>query len=1016
MRISIATKLTWLLLLAGLTPLIIVGYLNYKSSVEMMTEEIKNNLNAFAETKASHINTYFDDRRKDVDLLAHSPVIIDVAPNLIAAFKTYGKDLPEYAALDKEIRIFLTFYIETLGYYDLFLISPAGDIVFSMMHENDFLTNLKTGPYKDSELAKSFIGAATLLETAVSDFLYYEPSEEYGAFIAAPIFRQGVTIGVLAAQMGAKAIYELVQDYTGLGMTGETILASRIGDRAVFLNPLRRDSDASFEREVVIGSDYGVPIQQAVQGRKGTGVFEDYRGEKTLAAWRYLPHLRLGMVVKQDTAEAFAPVYILRNQSLAVGSVVLLVLISAALLLSRTISTPIKNLTRTTELMAGGNMSARADIRPGDEIGVLGTTFNDMAEKLQHQAESLKRFSFELETIVDAIPGLVFSKDKKNRYLRVNKYLADALKMKKEELEGKDCFEIYPRKQAQAYLDDDLEVINSGKPKLNNDEVWETEDGARWISSSKIPYFDERGEVIGVIGVAMDITKRKEAEKALVESERRLNEAQKIAHIGHWELNLVTNELNWSDEIYRMFEIDPKKFGASYEAFLGVIHQDDRDFVNKAYTDSLKNKTEYDIVHRLMFKAKRVKYVNERCRTEYDKEGNPVRSLGIVQDITERHLAQEKIKEYSESLELMVEERTEKLKMALNDSQDARDKIDGIIKSIADGLIVIDSRKRIVLMNHAAEELLGIRLSSAIGRSLDFAVRDKSLQEKLTYTFDKIKEGYEFDFEHPGEDPKNPRIMRARTSLLGERDGTKVGTVLIIHDVTHEREVDRMKTEFLTTAAHELRTPLTSIQGFSEILMTRDKLDVDERHKYLGYINKQSVSLGKLITDLLDVSRIESRNRKSIRKTKSDIREIIKEVVFFFEEQNIKNKLIIEIPQKPVNFSLDPEKINRVLKNLIGNAVKYSPEGGDIRIALMAKENACQILIEDQGIGMTSEQVAKIFDKFYRVDASDSAPDGTGLGMTIVKYLVESHGGTINIESELKKGTKVTITLPLLKT
>lgn len=755
MRMTLASKLTYLLLFAGLLPLIISFYLNYKSAVEMMTEEIETNLKAFVETKANHINTYFDERRKDVESLAHSPVIIDAAPKLIAAFKTNGTEFSKYASLDREIRLFLTYYIETYDYYDLLVISSGGDIVFSMMHEKDFGTNLKTGPYKDSELAKSFIGAATLLETSVSDFRYYEPSQEPDAFIATPIYREGVTIGVLAAQINANTIYELVQDYTGLGKTGETIIASRIGDRAVFLNPLRHDPDAAFKREVVFGSDQGLPIQQAVQGRKGTGIFEDYRGEETLAAWRYLPHLRMGMVVKQDTSEAFALIYLLRNRLFVVGSVALLALICAALLFSRTISAPIKSLTRTTELMARGDMSARADIRAGDEIGVLGTAFNEMAEKLQRQTDSLER---------------------------------------------------------------------------------------------------------------------------------------------------------------------------------------------------------------------------------------------------------------------MVEERTEKLEMALNDSQDARDKIDGIIKSIADGIIVTDSQKKIVLMNRAAEELLDVRLSSAIGLSLDFAVRDKSLQEKLTYTFDKKMTGYEFDFEHPGKDPKNPRIMRARTSLLGEPDGTKVGTILVIQDVTHEREIDRMKTEFLITAAHELRTPLTSIQGFSEILMTRDNINIDERKKYLGYINKQSIALGKIVTDLLDVSRIESRNGMTIRKTKSDIREVIKEVVFFFEEQKIKNKLKIEIPQKPLEFSFDPEKIDRVLKNLISNAVKYSPGGGEIRIALTAKENACQISIEDQGIGMTSEQVTKIFDKFYRADTSDSAPDGTGLGMTIAKHLVESHGGTINVESESKKSTKVTITLPLLNT
>ncbi len=162
------------------------------------------------------------------------------------------------------------------------------------------------------------------------------------------------------------------------------------------------------------------------------------------------------------------------------------------------------------------------------------------------------------------------------------------------------------------------------------------------VLSAPILFYD--GKEDKVIEVITDITEKKKAEELISKSEWNLKQAQKVAQIGHWELELINNELFWSDEIYRIFEIDPKKFGATYDAFLHTIHPEDRDFVDKAYSDSVKNKTSYDIVHRLLFKGGRIKYVNEKCKTVYDKKGNPVRSLGTVQDITKRKKAENELK------------------------------------------------------------------------------------------------------------------------------------------------------------------------------------------------------------------------------------------------------------------------------------------------------------------------------------------------------------------------------------
>jgi len=399
----------------------------------------------------------------------------------------------------------------------------------------------------------------------------------------------------------------------------------------------------------------------------------------------------------------------------------------------------------------------------------------------------------------------------------------------------------------------------------------------------------------------------------------------------------------------------------------------------------------------------------------------------ILNDITERKQAEKKVEEYSKDLERMVEERTMELNRALYDTEEARDKIDGILKSVADGLIVTDIYNRIILMNRAAEDLLGVHLTEVITRPIDFAIEDETLRERVKSTLDKKKEGYQFDFELPGEDPKNPRIMRARTSVIEDRAGRQTGMITIIHDVTHEREVDRMKTEFISTAAHELRTPLTSIQGFSEVLSRRGDIKQRERRKFLTYINDQSVNLANIINDLLDISRIESGMGFSLNKISSDITEIIRGVVFFFQEQSPKHRFEMDLPGRPVEMSVDREKMRQLIENILSNAVKYSPDGGVIRVrgelvqnadfgfrnAELKHKDVYLISVQDEGIGMTQEQVDQIFDKFYRVDASNTIISGTGLGMSIVRYLVEAHGGKVWVESESGKGTRVVFGIPL---
>ncbi len=227
------------------------------------------------------------------------------------------------------------------------------------------------------------------------------------------------------------------------------------------------------------------------------------------------------------------------------------------------------------------------------------------------------------------------------------------------------------------------------------------------------------------------------------------------------------------------------------------------------------------------------------------------------------------------------------------------------------------------------------------------------------------------------------------------------------------KELDRMKSEFLSTAAHELRTPLTSILGFSEILLKR-KLDEERRNKFLKIINEESMSLSALINDLLDLSRIESGRGFKITKVPIQIKEVILENVDIFQAQGDKHTFKVNLPDDLVKIEADKDKINQVIENLISNAVKFSPEGGEITVSIKEAKDELKINISDSGIGIPEKDLPHIFEKFYRADnASSEAIGGTGLGLSIVKYIVESHGGRISAESKLGKGSTFSFTLPL---
>lgn len=247
-----------------------------------------------------------------------------------------------------------------------------------------------------------------------------------------------------------------------------------------------------------------------------------------------------------------------------------------------------------------------------------------------------------LQQILEHIPIRVFWKDTDLRYLGCNTAFArDAGRNSPEELIGKDDFEMAWREQAELYRADDQRVMDSGQPKLGYEELQTGPDGRLfWLRTSKVPLHDADGKIVGLLGIYEDITEQKQSDEALRHSQQTLNEAEHIARLGSWEFDLKRNTLTWSDAVYCIFEADPAHLKPSYEHFLAAIHPDDREAVNRTFQDSVRDKKPYDIVHRLPMDDGRIKFVHERGHTVYGDNGEPVRSVGTIQDITEQRQAE----------------------------------------------------------------------------------------------------------------------------------------------------------------------------------------------------------------------------------------------------------------------------------------------------------------------------------------------------------------------------------------
>jgi PAS domain S-box-containing protein len=337
-------------------------------------------------------------------------------------------------------------------------------------------------------------------------------------------------------------------------------------------------------------------------------------------------------------------------------------------------------------------------------------------------------------------------------------------------------------------------------------------------------------------------------------------------------------------------------------------------------------------------------------------------------------------------------------------------KVETILKCMADGVVVTDTEGIIVLANRATGKLLNIKENEILNIHFDELFGNRCKFEHIHEAIENNQVRYKTEITIPDErEPVYLQVVATEMKMTGER---REGMVILIQNITEMKRIDRMKTEFVSMVSHELKTPLTSIQGFAELMKARD-FQKDRRDRYMDIILKDSSRLMRLINNILDVSKLES-GQVTFKPEPVSLQEFIPDILASFEGQ-VKNHVIThEIPNDVPILSLDRDMFNNVITNLVSNAVKYSPDGGNITVTAKKNEENVIINIQDEGAGIPPDKLKKVFDKFYRVDSSLTRETwGTGLGLATVKYIVEAFGGKIWVESEQGKGSNFIFTLPL---
>lgn len=547
------------------------------------------------------------------------------------------------------------------------------------------------------------------------------------------------------------------------------------------------------------------------------------------------------------------------------------------------------------------------------------------------------------------------------------------------------------------------------KGKADNLELqFKVKSGRIIITKVNIRIIDIDGTKL-LLTVLEDITEVKKLDDEKTKLLKKLQESQKIAKIGNWTLDIKTNTLEWSDELFDIFEIDKNKFEASYDYFLNAIHPDDRAYLNQVYSDSIKNKTDYHCIHRLLLDHERIKWIEETGSHEYDSNGVHNYSYGTAQDITKSKLAEEKIIENEEKFRLIAENTSDAL-LVIDDSFQLAYVSPSYRKqyNVDENFKLPLSREQIFEMIHPDDQHIVL---PKVFQALESRMTNLQYIYRARYGTNEYmwrEDNASFVFDNNKQFKVAYVVSRDITEKVKKEEELRIAK-------DKAEESDRLKTAFLQNMSHEIRTPLNGILGFSRLLETED-LEKEEVKEFISLIKQSSYRLLDTMNNILELSQIETR-QISLTHKPIFVNSIISDLYDDFYEKafnknlNFNYKLALEDESSYIQS--DSKRLYQILSNLLSNAIKFTVKG-EVEFGYYIDNFDIVFYVKDTGLGIRSEHIDRIFDRFFQSELSISRNyEGNGLGLTICKELVKLLGGSIKVESEFGKGSKFSVSLPI---
>ncbi len=651
----------------------------------------------------------------------------------------------------------------------------------------------------------------------------------------------------------------------------------------------------------------------------------------------------------------------------------------------------------------GSEFPIEASISQADIDGekLFTVILRDITER--KRAEAALRYQLDLtRSIMEKATDSIFINDAEGRVIEVNAEAEKTFGYSADELKGQVLHDLIHHHHRDGRLYPMSEcplchVYHTGEIIRDHEAILFRKDGSRLFVTGTSAALESGGKLLGAALILHDISERKQAEQALREREEDLNRAQVVGHIGSWRLDVHSNELTWSAENYRIFGV-AEGTPMTYQTFLACVHPDDQVDVDQAWQAGLHGEP-YDIQHRLLVDGT-VKWVREKAALEFDPGGNLLGGFGITQDITDTKSAEQALRDSEERFQLTAE-------IGHSGTWDW---------NVQSGE-VIWSRGHYEILGYQVEGVPSsyqawINRVHPEDRARIEAEICRCMQERVDYAV-------EFRIVWPDA---SIHWMSARGRYEYGQDGICQRMVGVMADITSLkqaelalREADQRKDEFLAMLAHELRNPLAPIRNAAHVI---GRLDLAEpRLRWAQDIIERQVNhLTHLVDELLDVSRIV-QGKIVLKKTRVDLADLIRQTCESVQSiMTAKgHRFEVRMPAARVVLDGDLVRLVQILQNLLNNAAKYTPDSGHIELLGRLRESEIEIVVRDDGMGISAELLPVVFDLFRQGNRTlDRSQGGLGIGLTLVRQLVGLHGGHVTVASRGPgQGASFSVRLPL---